>query len=279
MDTKQIQQLLAIEQCGTLAAAAEKLYADPSVLSRSMRELEQELGITLFNRTQDSVELNEAGHLAAECAKPLAAAADDFMSRIRGYRKNQSTLFIGSCAPGPMWLVSSELTIRLPGKTIATEVRSSEELLGGLLNETYHLAILDNPPEWENFVRRRYITERLAVSLPRDHPLASRKGLYLSELAGYTMLLYADLGIWQRLCAEKMQQTHFIIQKEQHTLVDLAGASELPCFTTNLTGILKPRSMGRVEIPILDPEATVTFYLYALKENRWLMDKVPPYSL
>ena len=279
MTFSQIQQLLAVEKFGTLSAAAVELNTSQPALSRSMQNLEKELGVELFSRTKNRVELNGAGRLAVEYARPIVSAAENFTARMGEYRRRQTTISVGSCAPGPMWTVTAELVLRLPGKTIASEMRSTEELEEGLLSGEYHLAVLDRPTEQETLISRKYVTERLSVSLPPAHPLAAKEGIWLSELAGQTMLLYADLGVWQKLCEEKMKDVRFIVQRERDAFADLITASALPNFTTNLTRQLSPPPMERVEVPVLDPEASVLFYLCASVRNRRLLDTIPPCSL
>lgn len=279
MTFSQIQQLLAIEKFGTLSAAAAELNTSQSALSRSMQSLEKELGLELFRRTKNRAELNDAGRLAVEYARPIVSAADNFTARMKDYKRSRTTVCVGSCAPGPMWLIASELIPRLQEKTVAYELRSAEEVEEGLLSGAYHLAILNRPAKKETFLCRKYVTERLFVSLPPAHPLAVKEGIRLSELAGQTMLLYADLGVWERLRREKMEGVHFIVQKERDAFADLITASALPNFTTNLTRRLSPPPMERREIPVLDEEASIDFYLCVTEQNRRLLESVPVHAI
>ena len=85
------------------------------------------------------------------------------------------------------------------------------------------------------------------------------------------MLLYSELGVWQRLHDEKMQDIHFIVQTQRDAFTDLINASVLPNFTTNLTQ-MHSAVLDRVDVPILDPEATIRFYLCVRKEKRILLE-------
>ena len=279
MELYQIRQLLAVAQYGSLSAAAASLNVSQPALTRSMQKLEQEFGITLFNRTRNSVELNGAGKIAVEQARFVMGAAESMSARMRDYKREQTTISIGSCAPGPMWVITAELVQRLSGKTITSEMRPAEALTERLLSGAYQLIIVNQPLNQEKTVCRHYVTERLFLSLPPAHPLASKEGVWLSELAGQTMLLYADLGVWERLREEKMGGVHFIVQKDREAFADLVTASALPSFTTNLTRRLVPPPLDRVEIPILDPEASIPFYLCALERNWRLLEKIPVHSL
>lgn len=62
----QLRQLAAFAEYGTLSEAAEKLYLSQPALSRNMRKLEEDIGVPLFIRSKNKLELNENGKLAAE---------------------------------------------------------------------------------------------------------------------------------------------------------------------------------------------------------------------
>ena len=278
MELYQIRQLLAVAEHGSLSAAADSLNVSQPALSRSMQKLEREFGVTLFHRTKNSVELNEAGKIAVEQARLVMGAAESMSARIRDYKRERTTIAVGSCAPGPMWALTAELVQRLSGKTITTEMRPAETLTEGLLSGAYQLIILNQPLNQDKIMCRHYVTERLFISLPPAHPLASKEGVWLSELDGQTMLLFADLGVWERLREEKMRDIHFIVQKDREAFADLVTASALPSFTTNLTRRLAPPPLDRAEIPILDPEASIPFYLCALEQNRRPLESVPVHA-
>ena len=84
------------------------------------------------------------------------------------------------------------------------------------------------------------------------------------------MLIRSDLGIWQSL-VETLTQTKFIVQKDWETFEELIQASNLPCFSTNISQDFSENNPGRAHIPIRDPEATKTFYLSILDKNKQLL--------
>lgn len=59
----QLRQLAAFAEYGTLSEAAEKLYLSQPALSRNMRKLEEDIGVPLFIRSKNKLELNENGRL------------------------------------------------------------------------------------------------------------------------------------------------------------------------------------------------------------------------
>lgn len=266
-----LYHLLAVNRYGTLSAAAEALHISQPSLSRSMQKLEAEFGTPLFERTKNKASLNEAGRLAVMEAKRVTDAAEEMTARMAAYVRSQHTILVGACAPAPMWMLTPALGQLYPDMTISAEMKEPETLLNGLRNGTYQVIVTDVPSQEAGILCREYVTEQLFVSLPPAHPLAKKKGLYLSDLSGQTMLLYSELGVWQRLHDEKMQDIHFIVQTQREALADLISASVLPNFTTNLTQ-QHSEVLDRVDVPILDPEATITFYLCVRKDKKKLLE-------
>lgn len=75
IDLELLEELVAFQKYGTLSAAAEHLMITQPTVTRKMKKLEQELGVTLFNReVSNRITLNDTGVLAANEAKKLLAA-------------------------------------------------------------------------------------------------------------------------------------------------------------------------------------------------------------
>ena len=266
-----LYHLLAVNEYGTLSAAAETLHISQPSLSRSMQKLEAEFGTPLFARTKNRASLNEAGRLAVAEAGRVTAAAEEMTARMAAYVRSQHTIFVGACAPAPMWMLTPALGQLYPDRTIAAEMKEPETLLDGLRSGTYQIIVADGPIQETGILCREYVTEQLFVSLPPAHPLAKRPGLHLSDLAGQTMLLYSELGVWKKLRDEKMQSIHFIVQTQREAFADLVNASVLPIFTTNLTQ-QNSAVLDRVDVPILDPEAKIAFFLCVPERGRRMLE-------
>lgn len=255
----QLEQLLAMVECGTLSAAAEKLHLSQPSLSRSMQKLEAELQVPLFVRQKNKIELNANGEMAVECARKIMGEARDMVSRIQAFDRSQRTILVGSCAPAPLWEVLPVLGRLYPDRTISSEMRESEVLLQGLRDGIYQLVILLEPAREKGLASVKYGEEHLFFSLPPAHPLSGSKGLYMKDLDGETMLLLNRLGFWKALTDQKMPSTRFLVQ-EDAAFAELVRASALPSFTTDRALARGGDDRTRIHVPILDPEANVTYY-------------------
>ena len=128
----QLEQLLAVAECGTLSNAADRLHISQPALSRSMQRLEAELKVPLFLRQKNRVELNENGRLAVEYAQQIVGQSRSMISRIQAFDRSQRTILIGSCAPVPLWEIPPVLSGLYPDMTISSEIRENGVLLQGL---------------------------------------------------------------------------------------------------------------------------------------------------
>ena len=255
----QLEQLLAVAEQGTLSNAAEQLHISQPALSRSMQRLEAELQVTLFNRQKNKIELNENGRMAVDYARKIMEQSQDMISRVQACDRSRRTILIGSCAPMPLWEIPPLLSDLYPDMTISSEIRENEVLLQGLRDGLYQLVILPHPVDEPGITCVKYGEEHLYFSLPPAHPLSGSKGLYMRDLNGETMLLRNRLGFWRDVTDKKMPDTRFL-EQEDIAFAELVRSSALPSFSTDAALRRDGNPANRINIPILDEEANVTYY-------------------
>ena len=255
----QLEQLLAVSETGTLSGAAERLHLSQPALSRSMQRLEAELQIPLFDRQKNKIKLNETGKMAVEYARQIISQSRDMISRVQAFNRSQRTILVGSYAPAPLWEILPVLSDCYPERTISSEIRDNEALLQGLRDDVYQLIILPCPVEEHGIACVKYGEEHLFFSLPPAHPLSGSRALYMKDLNGETMLLRNRLGFWRELTIRKMPDTRFL-EQEDGAFDELVKSSALPSFATDVALRREIPPPNRVNIPILDEEANVTYY-------------------
>ena len=255
----QLEQLLAVAACGTLSNAAEQLHISQPALSRSMQRLEAELQVSLFTRQKNKIELNENGRMAVDYARKIMEQSQDMISRIQAFDRSQRTIRFGACAPAPLWEIPALLSDLYPEMTISSEIRENDVLLQGLRDDVYQLIVLPFPVDEPGMICAKYGEEHLFFSLPPAHPLSGSKALYMKDLNGETMLLRNRLGFWRELTVRKMPDTRFL-EQEDVAFDELVKFSALPSFATDLWLNREGNHVNRVNIPILDEEANVSYY-------------------
>lgn len=151
IDTYLLEQLTAIEECGTLSAASEKLHLTQPTLTRAMQKLEALMGVTLFDRSKNRAVLNGNGRLAAQCARHILSEQQLMVERVRALDRSRRTIAVGAIAPGAMYELSPLLSSLYTDRTVSVECAGEAKLLAGLQNSMEALCTLSHASNLPSF--------------------------------------------------------------------------------------------------------------------------------
>ena len=264
----ELRQFVAFADAGTLSGAAEILHLSQPALSRNMKKLEDELGITLFERKKNKLELNENGKYVLKLEKELLEGADSFAAKARDFDRRNRTIALGACAPAPVWRLAPLISNVFPHMTLQTEIDDDRRLLTALENNVYQLIVTHTRPDAAQYFYKECGTETLMFALPKGHKYSRRKSLSFAEMNGENMLLMSDIGFWNFVPTEKMPASRFLVQNDRFSFNELVQASSLPSFTSDLAEKYTEVPHNRINIPISDDEAAVTYYLVCKSEKK-----------
>ena len=263
------QELSLFEKYGTLSKVSEELFISQPALSRSMNKLEKEIGVTIFIRSKNKIELNDNGKLAARYANEIIRYEQNAINAIRAFDKKNSTISIGACAPIPLSELTEAVSILYNNFTISSKIDNDENLLNGLKSNIYDICVFNQNLENEELMSFKTCSEKLYLNVDKNHPLAKKEGIYLSELNNQNVFLYSEIGFWYKLVKDKAPNANFLIQHDNNTFNTLLNTTSFPSFATNKSLNIYGRNQNnyKVLIPILDKEATANYYSVILKEN------------
>jgi DNA-binding transcriptional LysR family regulator len=183
--------LREVARCGSIAGAASSLGYTPSAVSQQLTKLEREVGVSLLDRGPRSVELTEAGRRLADHTDIVLARLREAEAEIRelggvecvrlaSFATAEVTLVPDAAARLRRRHPSVELSLRELDPLVSLEqLRDRETDLALVLD--YEFVPL---PERHGITRMLLLEEALNVMLPSDHPLASKRAVALTELAG-----------------------------------------------------------------------------------------------
>ena len=262
IENYQLEQLLAFHEYGTLSAAAEHLGVTEPSLSRTMRKLEEELGVHLFERRKNRIVLNQAGVLAVDHAKQILSKVEEMTLYIHALDRSLHTLNIGSCTLGALMGLRPLAAGLYPTLDIASSVVRENTLLHGLQNGEYNIIVLSYPLEQQGLFCQKYRTERIYLSVSRDHPLAARQAVSFSELDGQPFLAYGHEDLWTGFIKNKLPNSRFFFQEDPDAIMSIALNSDIPTFSSDLfLENVESYRTERANIPISGMENVLTYYL------------------
>ena len=268
VELRLLEQLTAFYTYGTLSEAAEKLHTSQPTLTRSMKQLEDELGVPLFVRTKNHLALNRTGIKAAEYARQVLLAGQDFEAKVRSYDRSLHTISIGFCAPIPQTVLTPIINHVFSGMTISADMGEDSLFEDHLKQGIYQLAVLHYKPEDPLFYSQKCGSEHLYISLTSGNPLSFYPEIHLKDLDGLPILLLSQIGFWSKIHREKTPNSRYLVQIEDDSFQELAVNSDYPIFSTDYF-IRRGQTMpGRVNIPIADPECQAEYYLVCLASER-----------
>lgn len=268
VELNQLIQLIELDRAGTLSKAAASLHLTQPALSRSMQRLEEELGVSLFERTGNRLYLNENGKLAVHYAGQIVQKSCEMKHELYQQDLKLRTIFVGACAPYPNRIVMQKVYDLYPDMKKSSEISSIRRLMEGLQDGTYQVIILNEEAEDPSLYCQYLFPEHLCFLLPKDHPLAGRKSLRFADMDGETMLVFSRIGIWDEIHRVMMPHSRFILH-ESHEVVDEVGdKSSFPMFFTFENGDFGRYKDRRVAVPIEDEAATQHFYVAVKNEDR-----------
>lgn len=270
IETYLLEQFAAFARCGTLLKASEELHITQPTLSRSMKKLEEELGVSIFHRENSKLRLNETGKIAAEYAEKALQANQDLIDHVLSFDRSLRTVSVGACSPFPINALMPSLQNYLPGKTILTELNASDErLITGLKNRQYDLVILHSLPEDKSLFCQRYMEEQIYISVAADHPIASQESVSFEELRGVRILVSAGIGFWMDICKKHLDEKDLLVQNTVEALSELIDASSLPVFNSDRImelGFDEPA--GRKSVRIRDEDAHAVYWVACLASEQ-----------
>ncbi|MBR1630022.1 MAG: LysR family transcriptional regulator [Lachnospiraceae bacterium] len=269
IETYLLEQFAAFARCGTLVKASEELHITQPTLSRSMKKLEHEIGASLFYRENSKLSLNETGKVAAKYAKKALAANQELIDHVLAFERSLRTISLGSCSPYPINELVPILQEQLPGKTLTTELNSSDaRLISGLRSHLYQIVVLHEYPKEKDLFCQRYLDEQIYITVPENHPLAGRKHVYFEDLKELRILMTAHIGFWMEITLSKLPESNLLIQKNLDALGDLIDASQLPFFNSDRMIQKSTMIPCRISLPIEDPEAKATYWVCCLSSDQ-----------
>ena len=224
MKLRYLKYALETERAGSITKAAQNLYMAQPNLSNALKELEASVGIKIFKRTPQGVEVTPDGKEFLDYVKNIVEQVDHLESMYTSHGKNTVSLRIGSVRSSYMSHLVTEFINSIP-KTSPMKVEYKEttqfELLQLIEMDELDIGMISFPlqhkPYFTFLLKSKNISgitirqTPIHLLMSAEHPLAREDYIKTSMLAGYTEIIHGDLDSPEMKYAKWMEDAGITI--------------------------------------------------------------------
>ena len=196
MTITQLKYTLAVAEYGNFTTASEKCFVTQPTLSMQVQKLEEELGVTIFNRSTKPLQVTEIGNKVLIQARKIVEES----SRMNDVISEEKGIIGGTLNVGIIPTVSSTL---LPlflnifikkhkNVELRIEEYNTDTIMKKLEDNTIDCAIAATPLSNQKIIERPLYYEPFVAYVPEHHFLSGNKSLALSDLSNSDLLILQD---------------------------------------------------------------------------------------
>jgi LysR family transcriptional regulator, low CO2-responsive transcriptional regulator len=203
---KQLQAVARIAEHGTVTAAAERLNLSPSAVSITLKQLESDVGLKLFERTETGFKPTDAGKefiLAEAQIASILGELSETTSALKGGRIGHLNFAVVSTAKYFAPFLLSTFEKQHPRIDISLVVGNRGEVLSRLADYRIDIALIGRPPQDIDVVMEEIGPHPHVVIAAPNHPLARKRNIPAADLSRETMLV-REVGSGTRLLTERL---------------------------------------------------------------------------
>lgn len=185
--------------------AAEELHLTQPAVSMQIKQLEEGLGVALFEQLGKRIHLTEAGQEALTYTRSVTQQLDELegvLNQIRGLSGGRLRISVATTANYIIPTLLGTFSRRYPDVTVTLDVTNRETLLRQLNENIVDLVIMGQPPAEADVAAEPFMENPLVVVAPPDHPLAGKKKIPLAQLQEETFLV-REPGSGTRIAMER----------------------------------------------------------------------------
>ncbi|ERI09044.1 cidABC operon transcriptional activator CidR [Aneurinibacillus aneurinilyticus] len=235
MDVRHLQYFLKVAHYKNFTKAAQDLYITQPTISKMIKNIEEELGVVLFNRSGKQVELTDAGQAIFIQAQDIVNSFQNLSSELDDLRKLKKGFIRIGLPP----MIGSSFFPKVIGKfheqypeIMLQLVEDGAKKVGtDVENGVLDIGVVLSPTNEEIFHSFSLVKEKLKLLVHPSHRLANREAVALTELAQEAFVFFReDFALHDRIIAECVQagfQPHVIYESSQWDFISEMVAANL----------------------------------------------------
>ncbi len=204
MNLLHMKHALEVAKAGSLSKAAENLLIAAPNISRSIKELEMDLGITVFERTQNGMRLTLEGEEFINIAKSILGQIDEVEKFYKAGAPKKLKFSISvprACYISEAFAKFSKSLANVPTEVFYKET-NSQRTIHNMLNRDYKLGIIRYAENYDRYFKSmleekgfqyELVTEfTYSLIMSADSPLAKKENITFNDLTEYVEIAHAD---------------------------------------------------------------------------------------
>ncbi|MBA3923866.1 MAG: LysR family transcriptional regulator [Nostocaceae cyanobacterium] len=193
MELRHLRYFVTLAEELHFGRAAERLHIAQPPLSQQIRQLETELGFSLFYRTKRSVQLTEAGQVflveAHRILKQLEQAIQVGRQVSRGEIGQLAIGFVSSTAYNVLPPILRTFRSHFPNVKLGLQELTTDQQVQWLREKRIDIGLFRPPIEEDGFSVEPIFEEALMVALPETHVLANQSEVSMRSLANESFIM------------------------------------------------------------------------------------------
>lgn len=172
--------------------AAKELFLTQPAVSMQIKQLEDNVGLPLFEQLGKKTYLTEAGNELYHYGRMIAQQLDEvseILEELKGVKRGRLTISVASTANAFATRLLASFAKRYEGISFSLDVTNRATLLEQLANNERDLVIMGRPPEGLELVEESFMKNPLVVIAAPDHPLVGQKNIPLKRLKQETFVV------------------------------------------------------------------------------------------
>jgi DNA-binding transcriptional LysR family regulator len=193
MDFDQLITFLQVAKLGSFSRAGQKVFRSQSAVSAQIRQLEQEYGDKLLDRSGKNVKLTPAGRVLFAYAERLLTLRDESLLAVADHgATTRGTLVIGANEATCLYVlpeVFAEYCRLYPGVQMSIYRNFSYKIIEKLENGSIDVGIVTLPVKMPSLKVHPIFRDRLMLMVDSQSPLAKHKSVSVSDVAQQPLLI------------------------------------------------------------------------------------------
>lgn len=273
LNLSELQVFVEAAQAQSFSVAARRLFLSQPAVSLQIRHLEQQLGVTLFERSGRSVTLSVAGKVLLPLARATLRSAKDIEETMWGVQGK----VIGDLSIACSTTVGKYVLPRLvagfrkayPAVKVTISVMSRRAALEWLLDKRADVAVVSNELDHRELDFRRFLEDRIILIAPADHPWAACRAIAPHELTGTPFILREPTaGTYQIAAAGLamhglgMEDLEVVLTLANTEAIEMSVEAGIGCAFVSRLAASRGLALSKVvEVPIEGMALTCPIYM------------------